>query len=288
MTTAAAPAIPQPAHTAVDVWPDGVPDWSEWAHDLPEGESALNEPGWTVWNVTRPTITPYLPERSLAKGTGIVVCPGGGFEMLVMHKEGSEIVRWLNAMGIAAVVLKYRLLPMPANEAEYRAEVARRRVPGPYLDEKRAERSRFNRHSIEDGRQSIRIVRQRAAEWGIDPQRLGIMGFSAGGTVAGGAALAEDPAARPNFAAPIYGAPRVTGSVPADAPPVFLAAAGNDTRAAEGSLALYAAWRAAGREAELHVYGQGGHGFGLRRQGTTSDLWAEQFAAWLRMLGYAG
>jgi acetyl esterase/lipase len=99
--------------------------------------------------------------------------------------------------------------------------------------------------------------------------------------------VAYDAASRPSFAAPIYGAPRVTAPLPADAPPLFVAVANDDARAAENCVALYQAWKAAGRSAELHVYGRGGHGFGLRQMGTTSDGWIEQFGAWLQMEGFA-
>src|SRR5206468_1830051 len=115
--------------------------------------------GWTVWNVTRPTLTPYLPDPAVASGTGIVVCPGGGFEFLVMGKEGTDVARWLNARGIAAFILKYRLLRMPAGDDAFRAEVARRRAPGAYQEQIREVRARFNALAIEDGRQAVRLVR---------------------------------------------------------------------------------------------------------------------------------
>jgi len=276
---------------AIDVWPEGVPESGksgEWAHELPESERAPLEPGWTVWNVSRPTLTPYLPDPAIATGTGIVVCPGGGFEFLVMGKEGTDVARWLNARGIAAFILKYRLLPMPVEHDTFRAEVAKRREPGTYQEQIRTLRARFNALSIADGRQAVRLVRQRAGEWGVDPQRLGIMGFSAGGTVSAGAALEYDAASRPSFAVPVYGAPPVTAPIPADAPPLFIAVANDDARAATHCVALYGAWKAAGRSAELHVYSRGGHGFGLRQQGTTSDRWIEQFADWLRVEGFLG
>jgi acetyl esterase/lipase len=203
-----------------------------------------------------------------------------------MGKEGIDVARWLNARGTAAFVLKYRLLPMPADHDAFRAEVARRRQSGTYQEEIRAVRARFNALSIADGQQAVRLVRQRAAEWGVAPDRLGIMGFSAGGTVAGGAALGYDEASRPSFAAPVYGAPPVTSPVPPDAPPLFIAVAHDDTRAADSCVALYRAWKTANRPAELHVYARGGHGFGLKQQGTTSDRWIDHFAAWLTAEGF--
>src|SRR4051812_45539087 len=209
-----APAPVQPQ--TIDLWPDGAPGSAEWAHGEPECERAPMEAGWTVWNVTRPTLTPYLPDPATATGTGIVVCPGGGFELLVMGKEGVDVARWLTAHGIAAFILKYRLLHMPASDEAFRVEVAKRREPGAYQEQIRETRARFNALSIADGQQAVRLARRHAAEWGVHPERLGILGFSAGGTVAAGTALADDAAGRPSFAAPIYGAPRVTRPVPAD------------------------------------------------------------------------
>ena len=285
-TLTAVPGAGPTGTQEIDVWPAGVPASGEWAHDAPECERARGEAGWTVWNVSRPTLTPYLPDRTLATGTGIVVCPGGGFEFLVMGKEGVEVARWLNARGIAAFILKYRLLPMPVDHDAFRAEVTKRREPGAYQEQIRAERARFNALSIEDGRQALHLVRERAAEWGVDPERLGIMGFSAGGTVVGGTALGGDAGSRPSFAVPVYGAPPVTAPVPGGAPPLFIVVANDDARAAANCVALYSAWRAAGRSVELHVYARGGHGFGLKQQGTTSDRWIEQLGDWLSTEGF--
>jgi acetyl esterase/lipase len=141
--------------------------------------------------------------------------------------------------------------------------------------------------SIADGKDAIGLVRQRAAELGINVDRIGILGFSAGGEVATGAAIGYGVDNRPNFAAPIYGA-AADGNIPSDAPPVFIAAAADDPSVpANTSVQLYSRWVAAGRSAELHIYSKGGHGFGMRRQGTPTDGWIDAFYTWLIAEGFA-
>src|SRR5207302_5877708 len=125
--------------------------------------------------------------------------------------------------------------------------------------------------AIADGRQSVALVRQHAAEWGIAPDRIGLLGFSAGGRVTAGVALEHDDASRPDFAAVIYGALWENLEVPADAPPLFVLVANDDELAAANCLDLFSAWRTAGHPAELHVFAQGGHGFGMNQQGLPSD-----------------
>jgi acetyl esterase/lipase len=133
-----------------------------------------------------------------------------------------------------------------------------------------------------DGCQAVRLARAHAAEWGLDPQNIGIMGFSAGGMVTLSTALHFDPSSRPDFAAPIYSAPPLEAPVPADAPPLFLLCAADDEMASAVSTRFYSAWRAAGRPVELHIYAKGGHGFGMNQQSLPSDHWIERFADWLQ------
>jgi acetyl esterase/lipase len=139
-----------------------------------------------------------------------------------------------------------------------------------------------------DGCQAVRLLRESAAGWGIDPQRIGIMGFSAGGMVALSTALHYAPSSRPNFAAPIYSAPPPDIPIPADAPPLFLLCAADDDMASAVSTRFYTEWRAAGRPVELHIYAKGGHGFGMNQSGLPSDFWIERFADWLQALGFLG
>ncbi len=140
--------------------------------------------------------------------------------------------------------------------------------------------------AVADGLQAMQGARRRAGEWGLDPERIGIMGFSAGGVVTSGVALQHDAESRPAFVAPIYSAPFGEYSVPASAAPMFLVFATDDEMAVRNSLPLYSAWREAGKRVEMHAYSRGGHGFGMRKHGLPSDHWIEQFAAWLAAEGF--
>ena len=138
---------------------------------------------------------------------------------------------------------------------------------------------------IADGQQAVRVVRQHAAEWGIAADRIGVMGFSAGGAVTVNVALQHDAGSRPDFAAAIYSAGWEEIPVPADAPPLFVLCAADDLMAAPLSVRLYTDWQAAGHAVELHIYSQGGHGFGMTRQGLPSDTWIDRFGDWLGVQG---
>jgi acetyl esterase/lipase len=263
----------------VQVWPGQVPDADLWRGSGPELERPHRENSRLVRNVSQPTLEVFLPEPSLATGTGVVVCPGGGFHFLMVDKEGTEVARWLNARGVAAFVLKYRVYPTPDDDELFTQQVSDLRARRPQIDQVRP-------MAAADGLQALRVVRQQSETYGVVRDRLGILGFSAGAYVAACAASEYDAESRPSFAAPVYGlwAPR---PVPTDAPPLFLAAATDDAVVeVDHSLALYSAWRAAGRPVELHLYARGGHGFGMNRQGLPSDTWIERFWDWLQSEGF--
>jgi acetyl esterase/lipase len=247
-----------------------------------------------IRNVTQPTLTAYLPEKAKANGTAIIVAPGGGFAHLAMEKEGSDMARWLQARGVAAFVLKYRLVDS-GTEEEYRERAAAMNrataassapaaapatPPAP-----NAARQQAVEFAIADGQQAVRLLRQRAAEWGIAPDRIGLMGFSAGGMLTMGVVMKNDAASLPNFAAPIYGGNTNSVAVAKDAPPLFIAVASDDPVASVSSAQLYLAWKSAGRNAELHIYSQGGHGFGMVKRGLPVDGWVERFGEWLTIQG---
>src|SRR5262245_18748696 len=244
-----------------------------------------------IRNVTQPTLTAYLPERAKANGTAIIVAPGGGFMHLAIEKEGSDMARWLQARGVAAFLLKYRLMDT-GTEEEYRdraAAMARATQPNsaasapqPAPDPARRQAVEF---AIADGAQAVRLVRRRAAEWGIYPDRIGLMGFSAGGMLTMGVVMNNDAASRPNFAAPIYGGATNGQTVAANSPPLFIAVASDDPIAAVSSAKLYLEWKAAWRSSELHIYSQGGHGFGMIKRGLPVDGWVERFGEWLQIQG---
>jgi acetyl esterase/lipase len=257
------------------VWPDEVPDGDRWQGIGEELERPRRENSRLVRNVSQPSLTVFLPEPSIATGTGIVVCPGGGFHFLMVDKEGTEVAHWLNARGVAAFVLKYRLVPTPDDDDLFNEQANS-------LSQRRAKMEEVWPASIADGHQALRVVRQQAQRWGIRPDRLGIMGFSAGGVVTAGVASDYDADSRPSFAAPIYGV--WTGSsVRNDAPPLFLAAASDDDEVdARESVKMYSAWKTAGATCELHLYAHGGHGFGLIKKGVPSDGWIDRFWEWLQ------
>jgi acetyl esterase/lipase len=263
------------ASEVLSLWPDGAPGSERWQNQEKDYVFVEPWPHRITRNVTNPNLTVYLPEPAAATGTGVIVAPGGAHHFLAVDHEGHDVARWLNARGIAAFVLKYRVIQTPDDDAAFLE--ARDNIP---------ERLRelMPTHwplALADGQQAVRVVRQHADAWRLRADRIGIMGFSAGGHLAAGVVLAGDASSRPDFVAPIYGAIWEDISVPADAPPLFTAVASNDPIALKSCLAVYTAWQAAGRQAEIHCYAQGGHGFGMARQDLPSDGWIERFGEWL-------
>lgn len=233
-----------------------------------------------VFNVKDPTLTVFPADPARASGTAVIICPGGAFFALSIDSEGFEVARALNAKGVTCFVLKYRLVECktddPTRELMTRGNLEPLVAPIVKL-------------AMADGLAAIGHVRRHAAEYGVKPDRIGIMGFSAGGTVAASVAFNYTAETRPNFAAPIYLAYTWTlkaNGVPPDAPPLFLLAATDDQLGlAAHSVDLYRDWTAARKPAELHLFAKGGHGFGMRKQGLPTDRWIERFADWLEMQG---
>lgn len=248
---------------AIKIWPGVAPGSEHWTQ---QERTFENTPvGTVVMNVVTPTLTPYLPERSKATGTGVIIAPGGAFVALTVGLEGKEAAEWLRAHGIAAFLLKYRTV-----------EKLQEGIPEMDMDT-------AGRYGIADGIQALKVVRRHATEWGISPDRIGFLGFSAGAMVATGAVLQADSANRPNFAALIYGAPfGVIPPIPAKLPPLFLAWAQDDRVALDPVVRFRDALVAAGQMPEIHVFSAGGHGFGMRKQGTSSDHWIDEFLYWLK------
>jgi acetyl esterase/lipase len=252
----------------VNVWPGAAPGSENWTY---KERTAENTPiGSVVFNVVTPTLTAYLPEPAKATGTGVIIAPGGAFVALAIDLEGNSVARWLQEKGVAAFVLKYRIM-------EKRGEGI---PPGINMDE-------AGKYGIADGIQALKVVRQRAAVWGVSPEKVGFMGFSAGAMVTSGALLQKDAAGRPNFAALIYGGPfGVMPAIPPKLPPVFLAWAQDDTMALGPVVKFYDELKLAGHKPEVHIFSAGGHGFGMRKQGTSSDHWVDVFYSWLEAQGF--
>ncbi|HEV7384677.1 MAG TPA: alpha/beta hydrolase [Phenylobacterium sp.] len=234
-----------------------------------------------VRNVSDPTLTAFLPDPAKATGTAVIVAPGGAFMLLSYDSEGALVARRLAEHGVAAFVLKYRLEPTPADPAAFAAVVMRRLSEARNTAVASGGTSPFTTEdqATADGAEALRLVRRRAAEWKIDPHRVGFLGFSAGAILTTNLATADDPATRPDFVGVIYGALRKP--VPADAPPAFFATASDDPLLGKAAVPMVEAWHVAKRPAELHLYERGGHGFGLVPKGSSSDHWFDEFLWWM-------
>jgi acetyl esterase/lipase len=235
-----------------------------------------------VTNVSKPTLTVFKPAAGTGNGSAIVICPGGGFMALSIKSEGTDVAKYLAARGMTAFVLKYRLAhtgddaaqefnDLWKDQAKF-GEMLKAQVP----------------LAVVDGLTAVTWVRQHAAEYGVSPDRVGIVGFSAGGMITAEVAFRYAAAGRPAFVATIYGAgPPKDAAVPADAPPMFIAVATDDSLGlAPASIDLYQRWTEAKKSAELHMYAKGGHGFGMRKQNLPTDEWIDRFAEWLEMEGF--
>ena len=250
----------------IPLWPKGAPGF-EGRRDEPE----VAKDYW-VRNIHNPSVTAFLPPKDKATGAAVIVCPGGGHRELVFNAEGAEAARYLNSLGVAAFALKYRL---------------GREKDSPY---------KIDVHAREDGLRAMRLVRSRAAEWGIDPKRVGIMGFSAGGEVASMVAYspgegdpdADDPidrlSSRPDFQILIYPGPLgIPEKVPKDSPPAFLLVANDDRGASRVVASLFQKYRDAGAPVELHVFARGGHAFNMGNRSKLETLkhWPQRLAEWM-------
>jgi acetyl esterase/lipase len=236
-----------------------------------------------VQNVSAPTLTPFLPPPGKATGAAVIIAPGGGFVLLAMEHEGWAVARWLQGHGVAAFVLKYRVLPTDPGAAGLDKAAAEFSAPAERLRRLQA----GGKIATEDAQEAMRVVRARAAEWHVDPARIGFMGFSAGAITTMGLAYADDPQTRPAFIAPIYGGLGAPARpVPANPPPMWAAMAADDPLFGKTDFALIPAWEAKGGSVELHLYEKGGHGFGYPgRPGTTTLGWPDEFLAWMRARG---
>lgn len=269
---------------AIALYPDqpavaAVQD-EQWSHmQMTIGTNAMDN--IMVRNVVRPTITPYLPDPAKATGAAVIVAPGGAFMTLSMTAEGSDVARWLADHGVAAFVLKYRLNSTPRDDKAFLGAMGARFAdaakPG-------AVRTIEEPRATQDALKALEIVRSRAASWGIDPARTGMIGFSAGAMTTLNVALEGKGEQRPAFIGYIYG-PMTQIAVPSDAPPMFNAIAMDDGLFKGQGFALVEAWRKAGRPVELHAYERGDHGFGAGKPGTTTMGLMPQFFAWMEARG---
>jgi acetyl esterase/lipase len=277
----------------IEIWPDKVPDEtdsigperSRMSPQLDQKQVEVLEPTRMTTDVTRPTITVYRPTREQDTGTAIIICPGGGYWDLYWQLEGEEVASWINSLGATGIILKYRV---PRRPDEPKDQPARR--------------------PLQDAQRAVSLVRSKAKEFGIDPQRIGIVGFSAGGHLAISTATRfekrtyeavddlDQISCRPDFAILVYpGYLKAKGKdelatgllIPTGTPPVFLAHGGADIISPpENSLLLYLALRRAGVPAELHIYATAAHDFGVRPSNHPCTAWPESCATWLRHMGF--
>jgi acetyl esterase/lipase len=271
--------------TELRLWPGRAPGTERWR--LPESVTRSPSGDRIVTNVSEPTLTAFLPAPGTATGAAVVVAPGGALRLLSLDNEGVKVARWLNERGVAAFVLKYRtlqiapgepLLPVPPSGPR-REILIRNANANPQRGN--AALAEVLRMAVADGEAAMRLVRRRASEWGIDPRRIGLMGFSAGGGVALGVAMAGHADTAPDFLVSLYGPSLQDVRVRDDSPPLFIAVGADHFNVTSGCLALFSAWRAAGRPVELHVYDQVNAGFGMSRRGAPVDGWTERLHEWL-------
>lgn len=252
--------------TVIPLWNDGAPG-SEARKAEPESVEGAN-----VCNIHNPTLTPYLPAAGKATGTAVIICPGGGHSKLCLGHEGYALAEWFQERGIAAFVLKYRLA---------------REKGSTYT---------IQDHAMADARRALRLIRSRAEEWHVQSDRVGILGFSAGGELAAFAAMKNDPgqkdapdpierqSCRPDFQALIYPGTSALFSAEQGMPPLFIAAGYHDRQdISEGMATLYLKYKAAKIPAELHLYANAGHGFGYKHDAkpTAASRWPQRFIEWL-------
>jgi acetyl esterase/lipase len=242
----------------------------------------LKQFGAWLFNVSQPSLVVYRSDPAKSNGTAVIICPGGGFHFLAMETEGEPLARWFNDRGVTAFLLKYRVLQ---TTPEHRARLFASSMTS-HVD---SEISAILPLAAADARSALDYVRAHAVEFGVVPTRVGMLGASAGATLLMSLVLSPSNGREPDFLALLYTV--VFDSmrplhVPKSAPPLFIAVASDDQLGlASANTEVYDAWIAAGRSAELHAYANGGHGFGMLRQGLPVDRWTVLLEDWLRLQG---
>jgi acetyl esterase/lipase len=267
------------SQTIVKLYPGKAPGSENWTWK--EKEITPFPGNRMLYNVSEPELIYYPAPKEKSNGTSIIVAPGGAFHILSIDNEGIRIAEWLNGLGISVFVLKYRLVK---SQTDNPFETL---VP---LMQDKDKLDSINAPVVEmaknDGIEAMKYVRSNAEKLGIDPHKIGFMGFSAGGTVTMSVALSAPEEWKPDFLAPVYLYRKaVLGSqMPLKKTPIFIAVASDDELDfMPHSVSLYQDWYAAGHPSELHVYENGGHGFGFAKKGTSSDQWTADFENWLRI-----
>jgi acetyl esterase/lipase len=277
--------VPPPEMATPPAEPDAIPLYGANSPGSSSSETWMTYGrfGYVVRNVTQPTLTPFLPDPSKATGAAVIVAPGGAYMLLAIEPEGWRVAKALNERGIAAFVLKYRVMPTPvdiAAAATYMDTRVRQGIRNP-----RRQPSLQYAPSTDDALAALAMVRSHSSQWGVDPRRVGMIGFSAGAMTTLNTVVAAEPGKGPDFFGYIYG-PQARVTPPRNAPPMFAAIAFDDPLFPTMGFPVVEAWHAAGRPVELHAYARGGHGFGLGVPGTTTPLMLDQFVAWMEAEGF--
>jgi acetyl esterase/lipase len=287
------------AEEVIRLWPDGPP------RTIPDvgPESTFPSPAaggadtTMLRNVSDPSLTVFRPGAAKANGIGVLVAPGGGWRILAWEHEGVDLANWLAERGYTAFLLKYRVMGTPVDPEAFletrkappafRPDQPAAEVPRTLAKLTRDSKSTAYAREIaaDDGRRALALVRERAAEWGVKTDKIGMIGFSAGAFLAVDVAMAVG--ADLAFVAPIYGGETSGKPVAADAPPLFTTIAQDDRMLFKVVEGLYADWSNADRPAELHIFAKGGHGFGMARRGLPVDRWIDLLADWLVDQGFA-
>lgn len=278
-TPAPAPALPGDPAATIDVWPGQAPgETGKIGEEGFEPDKPGSKPVKRLGKVSKPTLTVFKPAKDKDTGAAVVICPGGGYSILAWDLEGLEVAHWLNSVGVTGIVLKYRV---PRREGRPKHEAP-----------------------LQDAQRALSLARSHAKDWSIDPARIGILGFSAGGHLAATTATNFDKRAyepvddadklscRPDFAVLVYPAYLVEKEqmspevrVTAETPPVFFAHAADDPHSCENSVGMFLALKKAKVPAELHIYAKGGHGFGLRPTENPCCTWPARAAEWMKSRG---
>ncbi len=280
----ASPQSPIATNEVINVWPQGLPAGAKPVSPEAIDAAMKKTTEERIFYVETPTLTVYDPPADIKNGTAVVVCPGGGYSMLAYQHEGVELAQWFNSIGVTAFILKYR-------------------VP-------RRDPARIHWEPMQDVQRAIRIVRSKADEYKIDADRIGVLGFSAGGhlTVMAGTQYetqcyeavdqADNLSCRPDFICPIYAAYLADGykdnvvelgdlvNVTKETPPAFMAVTWDDTMRGAQSALLFAKLKEFGVPAEIHAWQKGGHGYGIRERGNACDGWEKNLEVWLRLNGW--
>lgn len=276
------PVLAAPPPEEIRIWPGVAPGSEGWT----QKESKITVGTHTIYrNVVTPTLTVYAPEPGTGNGTGFIICPGGGFVSLAWDK-GAELAAWLAARGVTAFVLKYRLQATSDDPAIRNAQVAAVFDPRLGFEASAKKMDAPRAFAVADGRQAVKYVREHAGQWHLAADRIGLMGFSAGGWLTMGVIMDHDPISRPDFAASFYGINLDDRPPPADAPPLFIAAGQADELVpVEQSVRIFQKWNAVKLPAELHVFARASHGFGMEKRGSSTDHWPDLLESWLNSLG---